>query len=117
MQRSHLQVAELRQSIEIEVRAAVRDVEIKFRRAELARQARELAERKLDIERIKLNSGLTTNFRLVRFEDDLVRSHNNEVGAIIAYLNAVTALDRTRGTTLDTWRIEIDATAEGVENK
>ena len=67
-----------------------------------------LSERKLQIERTKLNAGLSSNFRLVRFEDDLVRSQNNEIGAIIAYLNALTALDRTQGTTLDTWGIEMD---------
>ncbi|MDD9982786.1 MAG: TolC family protein [Gammaproteobacteria bacterium] len=117
LRRTRLQVAELRQSIDVEVRAALRDVKVQFRRAELARRARELTERKLEIERIKLNSGLTTNFRLVRFEDDLVRSQNNEVGAVIAYLNALTSLDRTLGTTLDTWRIEVDSSGDGVEEK
>lgn len=110
---SRLRVAELAQSIDVEVRGAVRDVEVQFRRAELAREARQLAERKLEVERIKLNSGLTTNFRLVRFEDDLVRSQNNEIGTVIAYLNARTALDRTLGTTLDTWQIEVEPPAGG----
>ena len=72
-----------------------------------------LSERKLEIERIKLNSRLSTNFRLVRFEDDLVRSQNNEIGAVIGYLNALTELDRTPGTTLDTWRIDIDLPVDG----
>ena len=108
LQQSGIRLAELRRAIDIEVRRAVRDVEVRLRRTELARQARALSERKLEIERTKLNAGLSSNFRLVRFEDDLVRSQNNEIGAIIAYLNARTALDRTQGTTLDTWGIEID---------
>lgn len=108
LRQSRIRLAELHQAIEVEIRGAVRDVEVRFRRTELARQASALAERKLEIERIKLNSGLSTNFRLVSFEDDLVRSQNNEVGAVIAYLNTLTALDRAQGTTLDTWRIEID---------
>ena len=65
--------------------------------------------RKLKVERTKLNAGRSSNFRLVRFEDDLVRSQNNEIGAITAYLNALTALDRTQMTTLETWGLEIDA--------
>ena len=56
------------------------------------------AERKLQIERTKLNAGRSSNFRLVRFEDDLVWSQNNEIGAITAYLNALTALHRTQAT-------------------
>jgi len=108
LQRSGIRLAELRRAIEIEVGRAVRDVDVRLRRTELARRARALSERKLEIERTKLNAGRSSNFRLVRFEDDLVRSQNNEIGAITAYLNALTALDRTQGTTLDTWGIEID---------
>ena len=113
LRQSRIRLAELRQSIDVEVRRAVRDVEVRFRRTELARQARVLAERKLEIERIKLSSGLSTNFRLVTFEDDLVRSENNEIGVVIGYLNALTELDRARGTTLDTWRIDIDLPVDG----
>lgn len=108
LQKSRIRLAELRQSIDIEVRAAVRDVGVRYRRVELARQARALAERKLEIEQIRLSAGLTTNFRLVEFEDDLVRSQNNENDAVVAYLNALTALDRIQGTTLNTWNIGID---------
>ena len=107
VQKSRLRLAELRQAIDLEVRGAVRDVQVQLRRVELARQSRRLAERKLEIERIKLNAGLSSNFRLVRFEDDLVRTQNAEVDAVIAYLNAVTALDLTLGVTLDTWQIDI----------
>ena len=113
LRQTRLRIVELRQSIEVEVRGAVRKVEVQLRRAELARQARELAERKLETERLKLNAGLSSNFRLVRFEDDLVRSQNGEVGATIAYLNALTALDQALGTTLDTWQIEVGLPAGG----
>ncbi len=117
LQQSRLRLAELRQSIDIQVRAAVRDVEVQFRRVELARQARDLAERKLEIEQVKLNSGLTTNFRLVEFEDDLVQSQNAEIGAIVSYLNALTALDRIQGTTLDTWEIGVEVPAIGTADE
>ena len=116
LRKSHLRLEELRQAIDLEVRGAARDVEVQLRRVELARQSRQLAERKLEVERLKLNAGLSSNFQLVRFEDDLVRTQNNEVGATIAYLNAVTALDRALGTTLDTWQIDIGLPAhDGVE--
>ena len=113
LKQSRLRVTELRQSIEVAVHRAVRDVEVQLRRAELARQARELAERKLETERIKLSAGISSNFRLVRFEDDLVRSQTGENDATIAYLNALTALDQTLGTTLDTWQIDIGLPADG----
>lgn len=113
LRRNRLNLAELRNDIELEVRNAVRVVEIQLRRAELARQAREFAEQKLEIEQTKFRKGLSTNFQLVRFEDDLVNSENSEVEATIAYLNSLTSLDRTLGTTLQTWGIDIDELAVG----
>ena len=111
LRQSRLRHAELRQAIGLEVREAVHDAAVQYRRTELARRARQLAERKLEVERAKLRAGLSSNFRLVRFEDDLVQSQSNEVGAIVAYRNALTKLDRIQGTTLGTWGIEIDSLA------
>lgn len=99
---------DLRQRIAIEVRNAVREVELAARRVELAGRARELAAQKTAIEREKLNLGVTTNFQLVAFENDLVLAENAELDALVDHLNAATELDRTMGTTLGRWGIEID---------
>lgn len=79
----------------------------KLRQVELARQARELSERKLTIEKEKLLDGRSSNFQLVTFQNDLVSAQNNELNATIAYLNALASLDKTLETTLETWKIEI----------
>ncbi|MYJ74636.1 MAG: TolC family protein [Gammaproteobacteria bacterium] len=112
-----LQLAEQEQRIEVEVRNAVRLVGTQFRRMQLAQQARELSEQKLELERIKLRSGRTTNFQLLRFEDDLIGAENSEVGATIAYLNALTDLDRALGATLHTYGIDFDALASVEERR
>ena len=106
--RTRTDLAELRQAIDIDVRNAVRDVDARRRQVALAARAGELAERKLDAERQKLNLGLTTNFRMIQFEDDLVRAQNSELEATIAYLNALASLDQTLGTTLQTWGLEVE---------
>jgi len=98
---------DLRQRIAIEVRNAVRDFELTAQRIELARKARSLAEQKTEIEREKLNLGVTTNFQLVAFENALVLAENAELDALVDHLNAATALDRALGTTLERWGIEL----------
>ena len=103
---------ELRQSIGIAVRQAVHDVEVGRRRTELAVRARELSEQKLEIERLKLREGLSSSFQLTRFEDDLVRAQNGEVEAKVSYENALTALDRILGTTLERWGIRVEQVRE-----
>ena len=50
-------LAELRQSIPIEVRQALHETEVGFRLVELARKARELAEQQVEVERRKLAQG------------------------------------------------------------
>ena len=100
-------LADLRQRIDIEVSNAVREVELSARQVELARTVGELARQKTEIEREKLRLGLSSNFRLVRFEDDLVAAENTELDATIAHLGALVSLDRVRGTALERWGIGI----------
>ena len=108
VRRAQMALAETRQAIRIAVRQAVHDVDVGLRQIELAREARALAEEKLDIERSKLREGLSSSFQLGRFEDDLVSAQNRELDAVVGYRNALTALDRTLGTTLDRWGIRIE---------
>ena len=63
-------LAETRQGIRIEVRRAVQGTAVALRQVDAARQARKLAERKLEIERRKLQEGLSSAFQLGRFEND-----------------------------------------------
>lgn len=106
-------LAELRQSISIEVGQALHDVEVGFRLVELARKARELAQEQVEVEQRKLAQGLTSTFQLTSVEDDLVGAQTSELDAGISYLNALTALDRKLGTTLRTWGIDAEAFESG----
>ena len=101
-------MVEVRQAMEIAVRRAVHNVQIGLKLIELARKARTIAEEKLEIERKKLQQGLSSVFQLSQFEDDWVTAQNAEVSALVDYENALTALDHTLGTTLETWNINIE---------
>ena len=103
---------ELRQSLAIAVRQAVYSVEVGLRQIELAREARRLTEEKLEIERSKLRQGLSSTFQLSQFEQELTGAQDAEIGALAAYENALLALDRTLGTTLETWGIDVGQTGQ-----
>jgi outer membrane protein TolC len=106
-------VTEITENIEIELRDALRTIELTSRRVKVATVARELAERKLDIEKGKLQVGRTTNFAIITFQNDLVSARLNEIAAQIAYLNALTALEQTLGTTLLAWGIRVEDFSAG----
>ena len=52
--------------------------------------------------------GRTSNFQMVRFQNDLVIAQNNELSNKISYLNSLTTLDQILGATLDTWQIKLE---------
>ncbi|MBD2743020.1 TolC family protein [Coleofasciculus sp. FACHB-1120] len=98
----------LRQSIDIQVTDRVRNVNLSLRQVQLAQQARQLAERTLEIEQEKLRLGRSAIFQVVSFQNDLVEARNRELDATIEYLNALTNLDQSVGTTLETWQVTIE---------
>jgi outer membrane protein TolC len=60
------------------------------------------------VERHKLHVGRTSNFQVLSFEEDLRRSENAVLNALIAYLDAQTQLDERLGMTLDSWEIALN---------
>jgi outer membrane protein TolC len=103
-----VQLADLRQQIEAQVRDAVQGVELTWRQVEAARQARDLAALTLELEREKLRAGRTSNFEVLTFETNLRTAATQALSASIAYLDALTTLDQQLGTTLDTWKVSLN---------
>jgi outer membrane protein TolC len=103
-----LQQAEARQLLEREVSDAVRGMQTQWRQYEIALRSRELSRRKLTAEQHKLQVGRTSNFQVLSFEEDLRRSENAVLNALIAYLTAQTQLDERLGMTLDSWEIALN---------
>jgi len=81
------------------------DVDIRWLQLEVARRARNLAAKAVEIEKEKLKVGRSANFQVRALENDLRSAESQQLGATIGYLNALTVLDVQLGTTLDTWRI------------
>uniref|UniRef100_B0SXK5 Outer membrane efflux protein n=1 Tax=Caulobacter sp. (strain K31) TaxID=366602 RepID=B0SXK5_CAUSK len=102
-----IQVEDLRQRVEAQVRDAVQGVELAWRQVEAARLARNLAARTLDLERERLQAGRASNFELLTFEANLRSADLQALNASINYKNALTSLDQQLGTTLDTWKIDL----------
>jgi outer membrane protein TolC len=101
---------EYNQKLEVEVRNAIRDINLNLKQVELAQRSRELAEKQLEIEQEKrtIGSGKFSEYRYCEFSEYLIEARNAELNARIAYFNALTNLDKIIGTTLDTWQVRIE---------
>lgn len=111
LKKAELQLKESGNNIEIEIKDLVQKVKSAWKLYELAGRSLRLTEQKLEIEQEKMNAGLSSNFQIVTFQNDLFEAQNNEISAAINYRNALTELDKAIGTTLDTWQINLDENA------
>ncbi len=114
---SRLSLNKTKLSVEIDIRNRLRNVDMSLKQMRKATQARQLSQRKFEIENDKYKAGRSTNFQLVTYQNDLVKAAQDEVTNLISYLNALTDLDSALGTTLRTWNIEISKDADEVRKK
>lgn len=80
-----------------EVRDAVRSVNYLAKRVEATSKSSFVAERQLDAEQRRLREGVSTNFQVLSFQNDLLTAKTAEVGARIAYAKAVSRLQTVQG--------------------
>jgi outer membrane protein TolC len=107
LDKTKLYLAKVKDTVELEIRDNLRDVEMKLRQVKLAQESRRLYERKLEVEMEKLRTGRSTNFQVVASQNDLFFARNFELTSVISYATARTALDRILGVTLEKWGIKV----------
>jgi outer membrane protein TolC len=100
------ELSDLEESIQVEVRTAVRGVRTAAQQIESTRASRGLAERNLEAERKRYENGLSTSFQVLEIQEDLTAARSREVSAIAAYRRALAEYWRATGRLLE---------AEGVE--
>jgi outer membrane protein TolC len=106
--RQEVYVEELRDNIRIDVENAVRLVQYTLNQVGLAQRAKELAAQKLQLEEDKMRVGRSSNFQVISYQRDLTNAQNEELRAIAGYLKALGQLERSMGTTLQKWGMEVE---------
>ena len=107
LEKAELGLQKLRESIEIDIQNALRNVDISLRQVKLAQRARELTEKKFAVETEKLKVGRSSNFQLVVFQNDLVNAQNNELNTTVGYLDALSTLESKLGIVLEKWGVSL----------
>jgi outer membrane protein TolC len=103
-----LELKNLEKQVFLEVRNAVRDVETNFKRVQAYHVSRELAERRLEAEVKKLNVGLTTNYFVLQYQEELARRERSlELNSLVSYNLAKARLEKSLGTSLEKRNIKI----------
>jgi len=95
------------QQIALEVSDAVLTLETAAKSADAYRVARELAEKQLEAEMKKLNVGLSTNYFVLTYQDQLSTARSLELKALVDYNVALANIAKVTGSTLETRNITI----------
>jgi len=102
-----LQLKNQEQTVYLEIRNGVRNVQSNYQRVQAYRVARELADKKLQAEQEKLKVGLSTNFVVLSYQRDLSNARISELKAIVDYTISLANLDKVMGVTLKTKNIDV----------
>ena len=108
-------IALQRQGVISDVRNAVRGLEASAKSIVAAVKSRELAERNLDAEEKKFANGMSTNFEVVKIQDDLAAAQAAELQSRVLYRQAVVAYRVSVGSFLDSLGIAVKGEPEGKE--
>lgn len=107
LEKSQLELENSEKFAMLDVNDAVREVETHIKRFEAYRLARELAQRRLEAEQKKLDVGLTTNYFVLTYQDELANARSIEIKSMMDYILALARLDRAMGTSLESWNVRL----------
>jgi outer membrane protein TolC len=95
---ARLAYADLESQIVADVRFAVRQVVYQAEAVHAAAKSLELARRQLKGEQDRRESGSSTNFQVLQFEQDLAEALSTEISARVNFMRALVALEQAQGT-------------------
>jgi HAE1 family hydrophobic/amphiphilic exporter-1 len=89
------------------VRNALQNVEAARQSIEAARAARLAREKQLEGEQERFAAGMSTNFLVLQYQNQLSQARGAELQALVAYNKAIAELQRVMGTPLDVNNIRL----------
>jgi HAE1 family hydrophobic/amphiphilic exporter-1 len=95
------QMKNTQQLVIVDVRNAFESIQTRKQGLEAARVARQLSEEQLAGENKRFEAGLSTNFEVLTYQQDLADAQVRELRALIDYQRALTALQKAMYTMVD----------------
>lgn len=90
-----------------QVTNTIHTIESLVKRYQLAQKQVRLAEQSYNLEKKKQQAGIASALDVNNTQNQLIQSQSGLIGAKMAYLNQLSALQRTLGTTLKYWDIHL----------
>jgi len=95
------------QQVYLEVSDAVRSIETDAKRVDAYRVAREFAQKRLEAEEKKLKVGLTINYFVLQYQEELTNARSMELKALVDYNLSLARLEKAMGSSLENRNIKL----------
>lgn len=107
LEQSQARLKTQEQQVYLEVSDAVLSIETDAKRVQAYRIARELAEKRLEAETKKLAVGLTTNYFVLQYQEELANARSMEIKALIDYNLSLARYEKVTGRSLESRHIAL----------
>ena len=111
LRRAKATMAQLKQQIVLQVRDGARNLASAQEGIQAANRRQVAAEEQLRAEKVRLEYGESTPFRVLEKESDLVSAENQKITALFTYRKSVVDLHRAQGTILQARNIVVEEAA------
>lgn len=107
LEKDRLAIIALKRGLTTNVTNIINNIKSLAKRYLLAQKQVKLALQSYELEKKKLQAGISTALDVNNTQNQLIQAQAGLIGAKIAYLNQLSDLQRLLGTTLDHWQIKL----------
>ncbi|HVZ63460.1 MAG TPA: TolC family protein [Lacunisphaera sp.] len=107
LNREEVRLRQIEQTIEVQVRSAVRSVDANMESVKIAALSSELSQKQYELEKARFDAGLSTSYRVLQAQTDYDNARVNELQARVALNSAVSALHRIEGSSLQRYHVDL----------
>lgn len=107
LEKDKLNLVALRRALVTSITNTINTIGSQAKRYRLAEKQVKLATQSYELEKKKQQAGIASALDVNNTQNQLIQAQAGLIGAKIAYLNQLSALQRLLGTTLDAWQIKL----------
>lgn len=107
LEKDRLNLIAAKRALVTNITNTINNIRSLAKRYQLAQKQVKLAEQSYALEKKKQQAGIATALDVNNTQNQLIQAQSGLIGAKIAYLNQISALQRTLGTTLEHWKIKL----------
>lgn len=107
MEKDRLNLIAAKRALITNITNTINNIQSLAKRYQLAQKQVKLAEQSYILEKKKQQAGISSALDVNNTQNQLIQAQSGLIGAKIAYLNQLSALQRTLGTTLEYWQIKL----------